>query len=670
MAGIASTSSAAGNTWYEANQSYLAAALSEVRMRLESSFEGGEAGRTQETDTVPYSSAAWGFSQPPALEQLCSSFELSGFERDLLLLCAGVEMDARLAEFYVTAHHGNRHLPTFSLALRALPEAHWSALSPARALRYWQLIEVLPADTLVSSPLRINERILHYLAGISAVDERLQGLVRPVPLPGPLPSSYSETAHRIATLWAEASADKDGSIAGPKLPIIELWGNEPDAKRMIASTAAALLNLRLYVLNAQNLPQTYTAETDLLLRLWEREAVLTESALLVEADERDDRVSGVQTQLLEAVDSPIILSTNRPHASLGRPRAAFHTGKPTRREQAEIWHTWLNAENVNGTVETLVSQFSLSPVAIRSAAMRAEASARPTGALEASFTDELWNTCRLLARPRLAELAQRIESTVTWNDLVLPEREQELLRRIALHVRQRVKVYESWGFAARGSRGLGISALFAGASGTGKTMAAEVLANELRLDLFRIDLSPGGQQVHRRDGKKSPAGCSMRPRRAAAILLFDEADALFGKRSEVKDSHDRYANMEISYLLQRMEAYRGLAILTSNRKNALDQAFLRRIRFVIDFPFPEVAQRAEIWRRVFPLHTPTEGLQIDRLARLRVSGGNIQNIAIGAAFLAADAQQPVRMQHLLSATRSEFAKLETPLADAEVAGWV
>jgi SpoVK/Ycf46/Vps4 family AAA+-type ATPase len=232
-----------------------------------------------------------------------------------------------------------------------------------------------------------------------------------------------------------------------------------------------------------------------------------------------------------------------------------------------------------------------------------------------------------------------------------------------------VKVYESWGFAARGSRGLGISALFAGASGTGKTMAAEVLANELRLDLFRIDLS---QVVSKYIGEteKNLSRVFDAAEEGASILLFDEADALFGKRSEVKDSHDRYANVEVSYLLQRMEAYRGLAILTSNRKNALDQAFLRRIRFVIDFPFPEVAQRAEMWRRVFPLHTPTEGLQIDRLARLRVSGGNIQNIAIGAAFLAADAQQPVRMQHLLSATRSEFAKLETPLADAEVAGWV
>ena len=153
------------------------------------------------------------------------------------------------------------------------------------------------------------------------------------------------------------------------------------------------------------------------------------------------------------------------------------------------------------------------------------------------------------------------------------------------------------------------------------------------------------------------------------ILLFDEADALFGKRTEVKDSHDRYANIEVSYLLQRMEAYRGLAILTTNRKNALDQAFLRRIRFVIEFPFPDAAQRAEIWRRVFPQLTPTQDLNIARLAQLNVAGGHIRNVAMGAAFLAADAGEPVRMGHLLSAARLEFAKLEKPLTDAEVAGW-
>jgi SpoVK/Ycf46/Vps4 family AAA+-type ATPase len=200
-------------------------------------------------------------------------------------------------------------------------------------------------------------------------------------------------------------------------------------------------------------------------------------------------------------------------------------------------------------------------------------------------------------------------------------------------------------------------------------MAAEVLAHSLRLDLYRIDLS---QVVSKYIGEteKNLRKVFDAAEGAAAILLFDEADALFGKRSEVKDSHDRYANVEVSYLLQRMEAYRGLAILTTNMKGALDVAFLRRIRFVVQFPFPDPAQRAEIWRHIFPRAVPTEGLDWERLARLNVAGGHIRNIAMNAAFLAADAGEPVGMRHLLQAARGEYAKLEKPLSDAEIGRWV
>jgi SpoVK/Ycf46/Vps4 family AAA+-type ATPase len=243
------------------------------------------------------------------------------------------------------------------------------------------------------------------------------------------------------------------------------------------------------------------------------------------------------------------------------------------------------------------------------------------------------------------------------------------VRKPTIRVRQRSKVYETWGFAAKGARGLGIGALFSGASGTGKTMAAEALAGELRLDLYRIDLS---QVVSKYIGEteKNLRRVFDAAEEGGAVLLFDEADALFGKRSEVKDSHDRYANIEVSYLLQRMESYRGLAILTTNMKNALDAAFLRRIRFIVSFPFPDAEQRAEIWRRIFPPSTPTEGLDVDKLARLNVAGGNIRNIALNAAFLAADAGQPVCMSHLLRGARGEYAKLEKPLTDAEIGGWV
>jgi SpoVK/Ycf46/Vps4 family AAA+-type ATPase len=242
-----------------------------------------------------------------------------------------------------------------------------------------------------------------------------------------------------------------------------------------------------------------------------------------------------------------------------------------------------------------------------------------------------------------------------------------VLREIAVNVRQRDQVYGRWGFAGKGERGLGISALFAGASGTGKTMAAEVLAHELALDLYRVDLS---QVISKYIGEteKNLRRIFDAAEGGAAILLFDEADALFGKRSEVKDSHDRFANIEVSYLLQRMEVYRGLAILTTNLKSALDPAFLRRLRFVVAFQFPSQAQREDIWRRVFPAETPTDGLDLERLARMNVAGGNIRNIAVGAAFLAAEAGEPVRMTHVLRAAEREYAKLERPLNRTELDG--
>ncbi|MCY7358504.1 MAG: ATP-binding protein, partial [Rudanella sp.] len=261
-----------------------------------------------------------------------------------------------------------------------------------------------------------------------------------------------------------------------------------------------------------------------------------------------------------------------------------------------------------------------------------------------------------------------IEPIATWNDIVLPDEQEQTLREVVMQVKHRNRVYSDWGFGATGSRGLGISVLFAGESGTGKTMAAEVLANALNLDLYRIDLS---QVVNKYIGEteKNLRRIFDAAESGGAILLFDEADALFGKRSDVKDSHDRYSNIEVSYLLQRMEAYRGLAILTTNMRAALDKAFTRRLRFVVSFPYPDAAQRAEIWRRVFPADMPKETLNYDKLARLSIPGGNIRNIALNAAFIAANNGQVVRMAHIAQAARSEYTKLERTLSNAEISGW-
>jgi SpoVK/Ycf46/Vps4 family AAA+-type ATPase len=274
----------------------------------------------------------------------------------------------------------------------------------------------------------------------------------------------------------------------------------------------------------------------------------------------------------------------------------------------------------------------------------------------------------VLTRPDLNGYGQRLQPKASWDDLVLGERETRLLRGIADQVRNRWQVYEDWGFAAKTTRGLGLSALFCGPSGTGKTTAAEVLARDLRLDLYRTDLSAvvskyiGETEKHLRllfDAAEA----------GGWLLFFDEADALFGKRTEVTDAHDRFANIQIDYLLQRIETYQGLAILSTNMRSAMDEAFLRRLRFIVEFPFPDAPQRRAIWALAFPPAVPgADSLDLDRLARLPASGGVIHNIAMNAAFLAAARKSDLDMDLVLLAARDEFAKLQLPVRQRDLAG--
>ena len=652
------------DNWHQANQRYLMARLALVRRALTR-----HAGRVQDIPKAeePDDSAmehrvveaARALPSPSALDSLCTAFGLSPFECDLLLLCAGIDLDSTFAQLCAAAQ-GNPHrpFPTFSLTVAALPEAHWSALTPEAPLRRWRLIEVGPGDTLTTSQLRIDERVLHYLVGVSYLDARLCGLVERVSPPADLPPSHHELAQRIADLWSRSTKIPAGFV-------MNLCGSEPAEKRAVAAYACAGLSLQLYAIRATNVPAAVT-EREALARLWEREAVLSSSALLLDYDEPDNHRAVLP--FLENVQSLLLIASREPLRLSTRPVMRLDVHKPSAAEQHNLWRAALGplAPQLNGHLEMLVSQFSLGMQGIHAASAHVlEGISRGDHVLGPL----LWDACRLQARSRLDDLAQRIEPAADWHDLVLPEAQLQSLHDIVAQVHQRAKVYGNWGFASKGTRGLGISVLFAGASGTGKTMAAEVLANALRLDLYRIDLS---QVVSKYIGEteKNLRRVFHAAEEGGAVLLFDEADALFGKRSEVKDSHDRYANIEISYLLQRMEAYRGLAILTTNMKSVLDLAFLRRIRFIVQFPFPDAAQRAEIWRRIFPAKTPTEHLDVHKLARLNVAGGNIRNIALHAAFLAAHAGEPVRMVHLLRAARSEYAKLEKPLTEAEIGGWV
>ena len=641
--------------WSEINQRALMAELARVR--------GALARYTEQTGTNPGGDVECRATVEPerdaesvhtALQSLCATFSLSPFERDILLLCAGMDLDsAFVASCVAVSGDPRKTSPTFGLALAALAEPHWSALLPAAPLRRWRLVEVGAGDSITSSALRIDERILHYLTGLSYLDERLFGLFEPVTLSSKLPPSQEAIAGRLAELWREGRG-----IA------VQIFGNDNSARRTIPAAACAMLGVPLYLIRASDIPVGPT-EREASIRLWERENQLSGCVLLVDCDHADS--SQAARPFIERSCGALVLTAAEPLRDSTRPLIKIEVRKPNLDEQTTIWHAALGplAKQLNGQLRRVTSHFDLDAARIHAAS--AELSHRPLSS-EAEASAELWEVCRSQSRCSLPGLAQRVEAIADWDNLVLPEQQRQVLREIALHVRHRFTVHEQWGFSQHSTRGLGISTLFSGPSGTGKTMAAEVLANELRLDLYRIDLS---QVVSKYIGEteKNLARVFEAAEGAGAILLFDEADALFGKRSEVKDSHDRYANIEVSYLLQRMESSRGLAILTTNIKSALDPAFLRRIRFVVQFPFPDAVLRAEIWRRIFPAETPTDGLDVHRLAQLNIPGGSIRNIALRSAFLAADAAEPVRMNHLLAAARSEYSKIEKPLTELEIGGW-
>ncbi|MBI2767716.1 MAG: ATP-binding protein [Chloroflexi bacterium] len=389
-------------------------------------------------------------------------------------------------------------------------------------------------------------------------------------------------------------------------PVV-LAGDDAPAKRALTRAFATDTGRALFSLSSEDIPAA-AAERALFARLWEREAALTGALLLVGCDESPASAAA----FAEEVRAPLMLACRETPPGLDRKHGRIVVDRPR-------WRV-------------------------------------PDAPVPSA------------ASVPLGELAQRIDARATWDDIVLPAHHLQTLREIGLHLRHADRVFGEWGLATKSARGLGISALFAGPSGTGKTMAAEVLANDVGRELYRVDLSTVVSK-YVGETEKNLRRVFDAAEDAGVILLFDEADALFGKRSEVRDSHDRYANIEVSYLLQRMESFAGLAILTTNMKQALDPAFLRRLRFVVQFPFPDARQRAEIWERTFPPALPRRAIDVERLSQLNVAGGSIRNIALNASFFAAADGGALTMQHLLQAAHGEYAKLEKPLGEAETRGW-
>jgi len=669
--------------WLEINEKHLAATLAWIRLRLQRLAPSAKVIDTERKgcnwfrrsakvpirnenpkNTVPTDEEIEQARQemvkleendpPPALNLLANYLGLTRFDRHILAVCAALELDTRIAPLCAKAQDDpNKPYPTFALAFALFDDPDWNVLSSHAPLRHWRLLEINQpgAQPLTAAALRADERIVNYLKGLNYLDDRLTPLVDPMGGQfdnGQLPPSQQQTVDNIV-------GHLKGSNGRERPPVIELLGHDSASKRLIAGHVVLSLGLNLQAIDLKTLP-SQTGDFETFTRLWQRESLLLPLALYIDVNGASAAEKAQLKRFLERRDGVIFLDQEDAKIELVRHQIAFETSKPTPEEQEQIWIGVLQGQ-ANGQPAHLVEQFSFNQNEIN---RLAKAALNEYSQNESALSDELWLACRIAARAGMEQLAQRIDAKATWDLLVLPSEQKELLRQITDQVSQRNRVYEDWGFRERMNRGLGINALFAGDSGTGKTMAAEVIANELKLDLFRIDLSA---VVNKYIGEteKNLRKLFDAAEDSGAILFFDEADALFGKRSEVKDSHDRYANIEVNYLLQRMEAFRGLAILATNMKSALDKAFVRRLRFIVDFPFPGVEARKEIWRKVFPPETPMdEGVDFQFLAKHPLTGGSIHNVALNAAFLAAQEGGPVTMPLLLNSTLAEFKKLERP----------
>ncbi len=593
---------------------------------------------------------------PPGLDLLGDLAGLTPFERDVLFLALAPELEAGFGQLYAYLQDEaalTYATPGLAAVLSdAWSPAAWDSFLPDAPLARLCLLVSAPADgsvPLAARPLRLDARLAAFVRGVNQPDERLRHVIAQLHAL-PLGSEQQSIVTRL-TAWLTDATRAEIETG------INLVGRPGAGRRSVAANLCAELGMALLEVDVPRL--VASPQRDDLVDLIGREALLLPAAIFLDADDGTRGESTAPDEWRRAADDLMgfVVVGSRDRRQLRRHLVTVKLPDPDPAAGEEQWRAALGSHG-DHDFGPVVQQFRFGPHGVYQAAAEAHALAELRGGAGATPTAaELWQACRTHAGQELGELAQCLEPAASWEHLVLPDEAIAQLREIVAQVSNRSTVYSEWGWGHRLGRGQGISALFAGPPGTGKTMAAEILANELDLDLYRIDLS---QVVSKYIGEteKNLRRLFDAAERGGAILFFDEADALFGKRTEVKDSHDRYANIEINYLLQRMEDHRGLAILATNRKSDLDDAFMRRIRFVVIFPFPDPASRQKIWQVVFPPEAPASGLDLNALARLDIAGGSIRNIAVNASFLAADEGVPVGMEHVMKAAHGEYRKIE------------
>jgi hypothetical protein len=614
----------------------------------------------------------------PTLEVLCAKFGLSRLERDILLLCVAAETDFACSQLFTQISGSSKYpLPTIHLALNVSSYRGGFVFNQELPLFFWKIVDIVStaSGVLITAPLKIQPWALQYILGYNYTPPYFVGALTPKRVDSSLesiPESYGDRASELLKLWTE---DPDNPSR-----IVQLCGPDADANQHIAEMVCTHLGRSLYTIDLDAFMRLSLTDFNHWLLWWHRRAILQGHVLLIHDTGflPPDRRATLVKDLTTTLTTTLVFSSDKRQSDLAAPTIDI---KPlTTFEQKAIWQDLLGEtkpelplDTLAPALSTLVSHFNLNAAIIHTICGRAIARIEAQALVEPqAINNLLWHYCRTEARSNLEGLVERIEPKTTWDELVLIDEATGILRRIISTARNRNKVQSDWKMGGNSGRGMGLAVLFFGPPGTGKTTAAEIIARELGLDLYRVDVSQISDKYIGETEKKLKKVFD-EAEKSGALLVFDEADALIGKRTDVKDSKDRYANQSVSYLLQRMEQYRGLAILTTNLPNAIDSAFSRRMKFKVRFEYPTLEQRLEIWKRQFPQETPTEGLSFQRLAQLNISGAIIRNIALGGAFLAIDEEegkQAIRMQHLLTAAWQECLKEGRPITDEEIRGWV
>ena len=568
---------------------------------------------------------------------------LDALEASVLGLCAAPELSPRYGRLFaylqddVTRKFATPRLVSELLQGPGVGAADvlrcFDADGPLRRQGALRVLDGEPAVPLAERGVMLGERLASFLLGSSLdsgeADARLRALPTPERDPG-----RAEVVGRLAALLAR----------NPPLPVIVAG---PDAAALVATAVAQPLLLA----DVRDLAdRDLMTKANLICALEDRRLCFDGLDLLEPAD---------RTRLLRALEQRpagvLMIARSRAAAlALGdRTTIVLDAPMPSLQERVDAWSHTSGCDDVRD----VAAKFRLSIGQIREAASVAALAAAARGAAEPTARD-LDEGARQASSSRLGELAARLDPVHRWDDLVLPERQLSLLRSISSYLRHRDLVLQEWGYERTVARTQGLKAMFAGESGTGKTMAAQVLANELGLELYRVDLASVVSK-YIGETEKNLDRIFAAAEGSNAILFFDEADALFGKRSGVSDAHDRYANIEVAYLLQKMEGYVGAVILATNFRSNIDDAFLRRLDFVIDFPFPEPDDRRRIWQLLLPAQAPVgDDVDLDFLAtRFKLSGGGIRNCSLAAAFIAADEDGVIGMESLVRAVALEYGKL-------------